>query len=196
MIYHVTVSGRTFEVELGPDGVSVDRRPVVAEMARVEGAATRSLLVDGRSYRLTAVRVGRETWDLHSRGRRLRADVVDERTRIIREMTGAGSAALGPAPVRAPMPGMVVKVEVEEGDVVQAGQGVVIVEAMKMENELKAETAARVMRVHVEEGQAVDKDELLVDLGPLDEDGEGPEDDGATESDGGDGSDGAEEGAS
>jgi pyruvate carboxylase subunit B len=67
------------------------------------------------------------------------------------------------------MPGMVVRVEVAEGDVVRAGQGIVIVEAMKMENELLAEAAAVVRRVHVREGEPVEKDQLLVDLGSVDE---------------------------
>ena len=171
MIYHVTVEGRTFEVELGPDGISVDGRRVEADFARLKDGGARSLLVDGASYRIAARRVGPETWDLHSRGLRLRADVVDERTRAIREMTGGAAGAAGPRPVVAPMPGMVVKVEVEEGDVVEAGQGVVIVEAMKMENELKTDARATVLKIRVEEGQAVDKDELLVELGPVEEGG-------------------------
>ena len=170
MIYHVTLQDRTFEVELGPDGVTVDGRAVDVDLTRLRNGGARSLLLDGASYRIAARRVGPETWDLHSRGSRLRADVVDERTRAIREMTGAGAGAAGPRPVVAPMPGMVVKIEVEEGDVVEAGQGVVIVEAMKMENELKADARATVLKIRVDEGQAVDKDELLVELGPVEED--------------------------
>ncbi|MBT8487929.1 MAG: acetyl-CoA carboxylase biotin carboxyl carrier protein subunit [Gemmatimonadetes bacterium] len=170
MIYQVTLSGRTFEVELGADGVSVDGQALDADLSRLEGGPTWSLALDGASHRFTARRVGKETWDLHLRGRRLRADVVDERTRAIRQMTGGVAASLGPKPIKAPMPGMVVKVEVEEGDTVGVGQGVVIVEAMKMENELKAAAAARVVKVHVSEGEAVEKDQLLVDLAALDED--------------------------
>jgi pyruvate carboxylase subunit B len=76
------------------------------------------------------------------------------------------------------MPGLVVKVEVEEGERVEAGRGLVIVEAMKMENELKAEAAGVVSRIHVEAGQAVEKDQILVDLAapeeaPAPEKGEG-----------------------
>jgi pyruvate carboxylase subunit B len=82
-------------------------------------------------------------------------------------MTGAAVAAHGPRPIVAPMPGMVVKVEVAEGDVVREGQGVVIVEAMKMENELRAAGAGRVRRVHVSRGQAVEKDQVLVELEPV-----------------------------
>jgi pyruvate carboxylase subunit B len=65
------------------------------------------------------------------------------------------------------MPGMVVRIEVSEGDMIRAGQGVVIVEAMKMENELTAEADAIVTKVMVAEGQAVEKDQLLVDLAPI-----------------------------
>jgi pyruvate carboxylase subunit B len=62
------------------------------------------------------------------------------------------------------MPGLVVKVEVQEGDEVVAGQGVAIVEAMKMENELKTESAGVVSRVHVSPGEAVEKDQILIEL--------------------------------
>jgi pyruvate carboxylase subunit B len=62
------------------------------------------------------------------------------------------------------MPGLVVKLEVDEGDTVEAGQGVVIVEAMKMENELKAEAAGVVSCIHVAAGEAVEQDQVLIDL--------------------------------
>ncbi|MDH3272465.1 MAG: biotin/lipoyl-binding protein [Gemmatimonadota bacterium] len=167
MIYHVTISGRTFEIDLGADGVRVDGDPVKVDLTRLGGTPTRSLLIEDRSHRVSARRVGKEAWDLHMDGRRIRAEVVDERTRVIREMSGSGVASRGPRPIVAPMPGLVVKVEVEEGDKVRAGQGIVIVEAMKMENELKADADAVVERIHVRAGQAVDKDEVLVELGSL-----------------------------
>ncbi len=168
MIYHVTIGDTTRVVSLGPDGVTVDGTPVDVDFERLEGGPVRSLLLDGRSHRLSASRSGSEQWDLYLRSRRLAATVVDERTRAIREMTGAGAGPSGPRPIAAPMPGMVVRVEVAEGDVVQAGQGVVIVEAMKMENELVAEAEAVVARVLVSEGEAVEKDQVLVDLAPVD----------------------------
>jgi len=68
------------------------------------------------------------------------------------------------------MPGLVVRVEVSVNDLVVAGQGVVIVEAMKMENELTADVAARVTAVHVEAGDAVERDQVLVELAALGED--------------------------
>ncbi len=164
MRYYVMLAGRTFEVELGPEGVRLDGERLDTDLAQVSGTGLRSLILDGESYRVLAQRNGGGLWDLHLRGHRYRAEAVDERTRVIREMTGATAAPDGPRPVRAPMPGLVVKVQVEEGDRVEAGRGLVIVEAMKMENELKAEAAGVVARIHVEPGQAVEKDQILVDL--------------------------------
>ena len=172
MIYHVTIGDTTRVVSLEPDGVTVDGTPIDVDFERLEGGPVRSLLLDGRSHRLSATRSGSEQWDLYLRGRRFAASVVDERTRVIREMTGAGAGPTGPRPIIAPMPGMVVRVEAAEGDVVQAGQGVVIVEAMKMENELAAESGGVVSRVLVSEGQAVEKDQVLVDLAPVDKEDE------------------------
>lgn len=172
MIYHVTIGDTTRVVSLGPDGVTVDGVPHGVELDRLGSGPVRSLLLDGRSHRLSATRSGSEQWDLHLRGRRLVASVVDERTRAIREMTGSGAGPTGPRPITAPMPGMVVRIEVREGDPVQAGQGVVIVEAMKMENELASAVDAVVTKVLVSEGEAVEKDQVLVDLGPVDPEGE------------------------
>jgi pyruvate carboxylase subunit B len=165
--YFVTVGERTLEVELGPNGLLVDGRAVEATLAQAGGTPVRGLAIGAETYRLVADRGPRGRWKLHLRGRLLEVDVVDERTKAIRDMTGAGAGALGPRPIVAPMPGMVIRVEVSEGDVVQAGQGIVIVEAMKMENELRALGPGRVTRVHVRRGQAVEKDQVLVDLEPV-----------------------------
>ena len=167
MRYHVSVGGRTRVVDVTPDGVTVDGRSVDASIAHVAGTHVRSLLLEGSSHRVVARRTGTGAWELHVRGRRLAAEVVDERTRRVREMTGATAKNTGPRPLRAPMPGLVVKVEVAVGDEVQPGQGLVIVEAMKMENELRAEAPGRVTKVRVEPGQAVEKDQILVELEAL-----------------------------
>jgi pyruvate carboxylase subunit B len=164
MRYHVSVGGHTRTVDVTADGVTIDGRAVDASLSHVPGTPVRSLLLDGSSHRVVARRAAAGVWELHVRSRRLTAEVVDERTRRVREMTGAASRNTGPRPLRAPMPGLVVKVEVAVGDEVQPGQGLVIVEAMKMENELRAESAARVSRVRVEPGQAVEKDQILIEL--------------------------------
>jgi pyruvate carboxylase subunit B len=93
----------------------------------------------------------------------MEAEVVDERTRALREMTG-GHEVEAELTVTAPMPGLVVRLEVQLGDRVKAGQGVIIVEAMKMENELKAPGDGVVARIEVEPGQAVEKGSILLVL--------------------------------
>jgi pyruvate carboxylase subunit B len=167
MRHHVQIAARGFVVELGADGARIDGRTVEASLGHAEGTPVRGLVVDARTYRLIASRGARGRWKLQLRGSAFEVEVVDERTKAIRDMAGAVAVAAGPKPVVAPMPGLVVKVEVVEGDVVRAGQGIVIVEAMKMENELRAVGPGRVTRVHVQRGDAVEKDQVLVDLAPV-----------------------------
>jgi pyruvate carboxylase subunit B len=162
--YHVLVDGRRIEVELGPEGARVDGRPVQVTLGHADGTPVRGLVVAAEVYRVVGERTARGRWKVGMHGRTHALEVVDERTMAIRKLAGSGAGAAGPRPVVAPMPGMVVKVEVAEGDVVRAGQGIVIVEAMKMENELRASAAGRVTRVHVQRGVAVAKDQVLVEL--------------------------------
>ncbi|HEX7119653.1 MAG TPA: biotin/lipoyl-containing protein [Longimicrobiales bacterium] len=165
MRYYVTIGERTFEVDLSAGTATVDGRPVAAELESLPGTPVRHLLADGRSFGLVAGKgEARGAWDLHLDGQRYAVEVVDERTRAIRAMTGGVKGAQGPKPVRAPMPGLVVRVEVEAGQSVRPGQGIVIIEAMKMENELQAEAEGVVARVLVEQGQAVEKGAVLVEF--------------------------------
>lgn len=166
MRYVVTVAGRTFLVELaGNDMVTVDGRAMRAELGEVPGTSVKHLLLDGRSYTFVAEPNRAATgWDLHLAGHNLYAEAIDERTRSIRELTTRVAPRRGPRPVRAPMPGLIVRIEVEPGQEVQPGQGVAIIEAMKMENELRAEGSGIVKRVLVEPGQAVEKGAVLVEF--------------------------------
>jgi pyruvate carboxylase subunit B len=164
MRYFVTLADRTFEIDLTGATPTIDGEPVRAELAAVPGTAVRSLLLDDRSIPLIARPGAKEgQWDLAVRGHRLNVSVVDERTRAIREMTGTVDESAEKT-LTAPMPGLVVRIEVEVGDRVAAGQGIVIVEAMKMENELKAPADGVVASVAVAPGQTVEKGALLLTL--------------------------------
>jgi len=164
MKYFVTIGDRELEVDLGPEGVRVDRNEVQVDLVEMDGTEVHTLLLGGRSHRILASRNGTEEWILHLSGRQLRAQVVDERTRAIREMTGVKEGSVGPRALRASMPGLVVKVEAEEGDEVGPSQGLVIVEAMKMENELKSDGGGKISRILVVPGQTVEKDQVLVEF--------------------------------
>lgn len=165
MRYFVTVGVRTFEVEINAGRVTVDGKEVDASLVQVPGTPVRRLAFNDESHRVVADSgEAKGVWDLHVDGFRIEAEVVDERTRAIRAMTAKSNASTGPKPVRAPMPGMIVRVEVQPGDKVKAGQGVVIIEAMKMENELKAEAGGTVTKVHAIKGSAVDKGTVLIEF--------------------------------
>ena len=164
MRYFVTIAGREMEVDLTGANPVVDGTPVDVHLTHLPGTQTHHLLVDGRSYTLAAApgeRRGR--WSIAMGAERFTADAVDERTRAIREMTGAGEDVADKTIV-APMPGLVLKIEVEVGQAVRAGQGVVVVEAMKMENELKAPADGVVASIAVQPGQTVDKGATLIVL--------------------------------
>ena len=164
MKYFVTIGGDTLEVDLTTHPPTVDGQPVDADLVDLADTGVRSLIVGGRSRTLVASpgeRRGR--WEVAVAGERLDVDAVDERTRAIREMSGGGEVEADKL-ITAPMPGMVVRVEVEVGQEVTAGQGVVVVEAMKMENELKAPADGVVEKVEVAAGQAVEKGQTLVVL--------------------------------
>ena len=172
MRYHVTVTVAdvTLEVKIDREGIRVDGDRMEACGPELAGRNVYSFIVAGESHTVLAERGGSGVWGLQLRGRRYRVEVVDERTKAMRDMTSAGSAFEGPAPVRAPMPGLVVKVEVEEGELVEAGAGLLIVEAMKMENEITAPVGGRVGTIRVVAGQTVGKDEILMDMLPRDQD--------------------------
>jgi biotin carboxyl carrier protein len=165
MRYFVTVDEQVFEVDLTAQGVSVNGRVIDVELSAIPGTSVRRLSVKGKSHTLhVAADQGKGEWDLHLDGERYQVTVEDERTHAIRAMTGSSNVAHGPKSVRAPMPGLVVRVQVTAGDEVRAGQGVLIIEAMKMENELRAESPGRVSKVHAQPGQPVEKGAVLIEF--------------------------------
>jgi len=166
--YHVHIGENTHTIEIRGGHAWVGDQKIAVDLAHVTGDRARtgvaSMLLDGRSwplaYRKGAGRSG--SWGLSARGRSVQARVLDERTAKIHELSTASAANQGPRPVKAPMPGLISAIEVEVGDRVSAGQGVVIVEAMKMENELKAQADAVVAEILVSAGHTVEKDQVLV----------------------------------
>lgn len=127
-------------------------RHVVDALALDHGAV--SMLVDGDSYSVEFEEHGDEVWVL-VRNQVCRLDVADERKLRMRAASAAFSVE-GRQVVSAPMPGKVVKVLVQKGQAVEEGQGLVVVEAMKMENELKAPKAGVVAELTAIEGSTVE----------------------------------------
>jgi pyruvate carboxylase subunit B len=152
-------------VDLSPDGIQVDGVPVVAHLEEVEGTPIVLLNLDGTLHRLAVQRgEARGRLSVWSDDRRFDVEALDERRRAIQELSGAAGGNAGPAPLIAPMPGLVVRVNVKVGDQVQAGQPLVVMEAMKMENELRSVSSGVVSTVRAQPGAAVEKGAVLVEL--------------------------------
>ncbi|HEV8305450.1 MAG TPA: biotin/lipoyl-containing protein [Gemmatimonadales bacterium] len=166
----MTIRSRVFVVDVEGAHVTVDGERLDAHLAAVAGTPVYHLLLGGSSWTVAAQALeglAPLRWALGAVGERLEVDVVDERSRQIQALTARGRAVPGGGVVKAPMPGLVVRVEVAAGHRVEAGAGLVVVEAMKMENELRAPRPGVVETVHVAAGQAVEKGAPLVTLGPV-----------------------------
>jgi acetyl/propionyl-CoA carboxylase alpha subunit len=165
MKYVVMVGDTEVEVVLDGDDATVDGATVSARVTDVEGTPVRMVTVGDAVHRVVARRgESRGRYTLWVDGFRYEVEALDERTRTIRELSGASAAASGPAPLKAPMPGMIVRVAVQAGDAVVPGQSLIVMEAMKMENELRATVPATVKAVLVQPGTAVEKGALLLEL--------------------------------
>jgi pyruvate carboxylase subunit B len=164
MKYIVALAGRELDVDVDGDQVAVDGKRFTASLSSAPGTPVRQLLLDGRAESLAVDGSGSGRWAVTRGGERWETEVLDERARHIRSLTGGGSQARGPAALKAPMPGLVVRVQVEAGATVAVGSGVVVLEAMKMENELRAASAATVRTVRVKPGEAVEKGQVLVEF--------------------------------
>lgn len=165
MKYIVDIGGERLEVELAGETARIGGVARAVHLSDVEGTPVHLVGIGDRVHRVVARRhPERGRYTLRLDGWRFDAEALDERTRAIRDLTAAQAVHAGPLPVTAPMPGMIVRVHVQPGDTVTQGQGVISMEAMKMENELRATTAGTVKAVLVQPGQAVEKGAVLVEL--------------------------------
>ena len=165
MKYIVEVRGERHEVEVGPDGVVFNGEHITASLTDIPGSPVRQVTIGDEVHRVIARRgASRGEYTVLLNGHRFAVEALDARTRAIRDLTAATSGVAGPAPLVAPMPGMIVRVSVAPGDVVVAGQGLIVMEAMKMENELRAAGPGTVTAVRVIAGTAVQKGAILVEL--------------------------------
>ena len=168
MKYVVEVNGERLTVELDGTHAVVNGERMEVALTNVDGTPTRLVRIGEQVHRVVARRgASRGLWVLDVDGERVETEALDERMRTIRDLTAASAVATGPAPLLAPMPGLVVRVNVAVGDLVSAGQGLVVVEAMKMENELRAAAPGIVTAVRAVAGTAVEKGAVLVELGSL-----------------------------
>lgn len=163
MLFDATTAGKTARIEVrevqGKYRVTVGEKVLELDLIKT-GASDVSVLIDGASHDLSLEKIA-EGYAVMVRGDRFDVEVKDA---VKGEALGR-VAHKGPLKLTAPMPGKIVKVLVKEGEAVEAGRGVLVMEAMKMENELKASKAGTVQEIKVKEGQAVEMGALLLVIG-------------------------------
>jgi len=163
MKYITTLNGKTFEIDIDKDGnilVNGEKREV--DFLAL-GPALFNIVMQNRSYELVIEEHDGET-EVLLRGRLYSGEVLDERAQLLRSQRSGPGVDSGEISIKAPMPGLVLAIPVEEGQEVVAGQTVVILESMKMQNELKAPRDGLVARISAQIGASVEQGKLLVTI--------------------------------
>jgi acetyl/propionyl-CoA carboxylase alpha subunit len=166
--YEVTIGERTVRVAIRRAADGVFARIDDGEEQRVAldtlHGALRSLSAGDGRVELLANRLDDGAFGLVLGGLDYRADVVDEAHARLAAVAGGRQTSHARTELKAPMPGLVVRMLSKEGDEVQAGQPLAVLQAMKMENELSLPRGGKVTAVHVSDGQTVDQGQLLLTL--------------------------------
>jgi len=162
--YITTIGDQEYSVELLKNGqVSVNGVVYEVDFETVSDETVYSLLVNGKSFEAHAFEED-QLWHVLLRGVLYQAEVEDERERRLRAAAGASVAKGGEFVLKAPMPGLVVDIPVAVEDEVEEGQVLVVLESMKMQNELKAPHDGKVSRIRVKPGDNVERREVLMRL--------------------------------
>lgn len=166
MKYTTILDGEQYEVEIQKDGtILLNGEPREVDFLQL-GPALYSVITENKSLQIVIDEDG-DTVQVLMGGRMYETRVLDERALLMAQRKGGLMGGSGE--VAAPMPGLIVTVPVEEGQEVVGGQTVIILESMKMQNELKSPIDGVVIEVKVESGQTVDKNEILIVIEPPEE---------------------------
>ncbi len=164
MKYIAKVKDNEYIIEIDPDGgILINDVPQEVDFRWMPSGGVASLLMNHRSISAVIEERG-DYWDVLIMGELYAVEVEDERAYRLKHMRSTGVSVNGEAMVTSPMPGIIVAVPVSVGDVVRNGDKVVILESMKMENELRAPCDGVVTHVMVTAGASVEKDQKLIGI--------------------------------
>jgi biotin carboxyl carrier protein len=164
MKYISTVNGIEYLIEIVDErNIMVNGKKLTVDFNSVSGQPVYSVLVDGKSFE-AYVYPGEAEWEVLLMGRQYPVEVEDEREKRLRAAAGGSVSEAGEFHLRAPMPGMVVSIPVEEGQKIEKGQVLLILESMKMQNELKAPRDGTVGRIRVKAGESVEQRQTLLSV--------------------------------
>lgn len=163
MKYFARIAEREYEIDILDDELLVDGEPITVDLIQTGEAELYSLLYDGHSYEIL-IEAERFNYSVILRGEQVNVQVEDERTRKLNAGRRAPAVPDGEFAVRAPIPGLVVKVLVEAGQEVEEAEALLILEAMKMENEIRSPRAGTVKSIEAGGGQRVEQNAPLIIL--------------------------------
>jgi len=164
MKYITSIFDKDYEIEiLNEDHIILDGITYNVDFESISGQPVYSLLLDGKSYE-AHVYSDEDDWQVLLQGRRYSVKVEDEREKRLRAALGGQPAQSGEFHLKAPMPGLVVAVPVEEGQKVEKNDVLLILESMKMQNELVSPRKGVVSRVRVKTGDSVDQRQTLLSV--------------------------------
>jgi len=164
MKYITTVNGHEYTIEILDEAhLSLDGVVYELDFERVGNQPVYSLVLGGQSFE-AHVYTDEEQWQVLLRGDMYRAVVEDERERRLRSQLEGAPVERGEFHLKAPMPGLVIAIPAEEGQPVEKGDVLLILESMKMQNELKAPRAGKVSRVRVAPGERVEQKQTLLSV--------------------------------
>ena len=163
MKYFAAVNGQEYEIEIEEGQVFVNGEAIVVDVSQIGVPELYSILLDGHSYEVL-VEEERQEYAVTLAGQQFHVQVEDERSRRLNAGRKGPLIPTGELVVKAPIPGLVVKVLVQEGDDIPEDHPLVILEAMKMENEIRSLRAGIVRSVDVVAGQRVEQGAALLVL--------------------------------
>jgi biotin carboxyl carrier protein len=164
MIYIARIGEQEYEIEiLSETRVLINGVPHEVDFKPLRQQLSFSLLADGKSYEANIYQDNGE-WEVLLRGRQFSVEVEDERERRLRLASGQETIPKGKYLLKAPMPGLVIAIPVAEGDQVSKGDVLVVLESMKMQNELTAPRDGTVTRIHAQVNDNVERKENLLVL--------------------------------
>ena len=159
------LNDKSYEVSLDGDRPVIDGNPLEWNMVKLS-ATTYHILYQNKSYSAELVKHDKESKaiTLKINGQILKVEIKDRYDLLLEKMgmTGVGVGKINS--VKAPMPGLIVKVNIQPGDVVKPGDALLVLEAMKMENMIKASAEAKVSKIKIKKGDSVEKGQVLIEF--------------------------------
>ena len=164
MKYSTTLGNREYTIEIIDEHhIIVDGQQYEVDFESVSGQPVFSLLVDGDSHE-AYVYPDDGQWEVLLQGILYPVVVEDEREKRLKSSFGSGPAPSGEFFLKAPMPGLVISIPVKDGQTVSQGDVLVILESMKMQNELKSPRDGQISRLRVKEGDNVERKQTLLSV--------------------------------